>query len=361
MVIVDNNNSLEIKKLIECRDIQTIGIRKESLNLVVLFHAIIKNYGQIKGLREAYLISYVSMLCPKLAITFADNYEPFYRISEEFPNIQTAFIQNGWRGNIGDFFKNLQLGKEYKVDYMFVFGRSSGNLYSKFLKGDIIPIGSFKNNQFKILETDHGQKVIGFISQWRRPPSSRIILEDKGVTYKDFYLAEEILLPRLKEWCFSHGYSLRILGCSIDYADEEEIFYSEILDCGHDFVKKCHPFSSYSQFSNVEMVVSIDSTLGYECVARGVKTAFFNIRSDILGIEDYKFGWPSLYPNTGEFWSNDSGLEKFDDIMKFVSTVTVDCWKDVSEFLTRDLMVFDPGNKVLKESLKNILSSNYVS
>ena len=172
------------------------------------------------------------MLCPKLAITFADNYEPFYRISEVFPNIQTAFFQYGWRGNIGDFFKNLQLGIEYKVDYMFVFGRSSGNLYSKFLKGDIIPIGSFKNNQFKILETDHGQKVIGFISQWRRPPSSRIILEDKGVTYKDFYLAEEILLPRLKEWCFSHGYSLRILGCSIDYADEEEFFIQKFWIVG---------------------------------------------------------------------------------------------------------------------------------
>ena len=46
VVIVDNNNSLEIKKLIECRDIQTIGIRGESLNLVVLFHALIKNYCQ---------------------------------------------------------------------------------------------------------------------------------------------------------------------------------------------------------------------------------------------------------------------------------------------------------------------------
>ena len=67
--------------------------------------------------------------CSKLAITFADNYELLYRISEEFPNIQTAFIQNGWRGNIGDFFKNLQLGKEYKVDYMFVFGRSSGIIF----------------------------------------------------------------------------------------------------------------------------------------------------------------------------------------------------------------------------------------
>ena len=360
MAIVDHNNSLEIKKLIECNDVHTIPIRGEEYNLFILLYALIRNRCQISGIRKAYLVSYVSLLRPRLVITFADNYEPFYEISVKFPNVKTAFIQNGWRADIGDVFERLQLGRNYRVDYMFVFGRSIGNLYSKFVKGDIIPIGSFKNNSVETIKTVFNKKTIGFISQWRRPTSSRIVLESLGVNYQDFYSAEDILLPRLQKWCFSNGYSLQIFGSSIDDADEEKLFYSEILQGSYEFVKKCDQFSSYSKISNVEIVVSIDSTLGYECAARGVKTAFFNIRSDILGIDAYRFGWPSLYPDDGPFWSNDRNLETFDNILEFLSTASKDGWMDVSRFLNRDLMVFDLHNKILKENLSNILSASCV-
>ena len=68
-----------------------------------------------------------------------------------FDNIKTLFIQNGLRSYSIDVFRELDtLNSDTKstffVDYMLTFGSTIGELYSRYIKGNIVPIGSIKNN-----------------------------------------------------------------------------------------------------------------------------------------------------------------------------------------------------------------------
>ena len=64
-------------------------------------------------------------------------------------------------------------------------------------------------------------------------------------------------------------------------------------------------FPAYNAMDISTINVTMDSTLGYECLARDNKTAFFSIRGTINNIDDYSvFGWPMKLNDTGFFWTN---------------------------------------------------------
>ena len=106
-------------------------------------------------------------------------------------------------------------------------------------------------------------------------------------------------------------------------------------------------------------MVHIDSTLGYEAIARNKKTATFSCRSvAIFGkgkTISWPFGWPGDLPNNGPFWTNDLDIEQFQRIMDYISTVSYKNWEQSQSQYSNDLMEFDSGNTCLVSLLNKLL------
>jgi surface carbohydrate biosynthesis protein len=89
---------------------------------------------------------------------------------------------------------------------------------------------------------------------------------------------------------------------------EEEAYFSNILYSKVEFVDF---ESAYDAVDSTSLSVTIDSTLGYESIARGNKTSVFSVRGTLLGIDDQRFGLPGSLSDVGPFWINIPEIEHF--------------------------------------------------
>jgi surface carbohydrate biosynthesis protein len=104
--------------------------------------------------------------------------------------------------------------------------------------------------------------------------------------------------------------------------------------------------------------VAIDTTLGYESLARGNRTAMFCMRGAICGLKGYSFGWPFNVAETGFFWTNRADAADFAPILDRLYAATDVDWKtELAACGISDLMYSDPGNSILQRILLDELGA----
>ena len=86
------------------------------------------------------------------------------------------------------------------------------------------------------------------------------------------------------------------------------------------------------------------STLGYESLARGKKTAAFLIDAEIIDSPSIKFGWPVSLSDDGKFWTNRLDEVRFEEILNYLLTSSNDDWEKVRGETMHEIINFDPGN-----------------
>ena len=361
IIIIDESGLESMVPFLQNLKITIIYTRGENVNIPCFIYAVILRIFKFDCFYVSYIGAYIKLTSPKLLITFIDNNPSFYKLSNYFPNIQTVFIQNGIRVVHGDIFESLSYIKEQHVDYMLVFGKAVGELYSKYISGNVIPIGSLKNNSIirnNYFSNEEKNKVV-FISQWRSKPVNGLFLPIYGLEYDLFYKAEKEVLTFLSQWCISNNYKLEICGCSSLESEKEFSFFKQILPSfNFDFSKNESSLSSYTSIDKAEIVVFVDSTLGYESLSRGNKTACFSIRSEILGWKDYSFGWPKKLPISGPFWTNEIDINQFENIMNYLKNVSDEEWKSVVNEVMTDIIEYDDGNTKLKELISSFFAKS---
>ena len=87
-----------------------------------------------------------------------------------------------------------------------------------------------------------------------------------------------------------------------DLIHQEHHFYSSIIpNSFFNFITRTSITSSYSYIDQSGIVVGIDSSMVYESIARGTKTAVFSAR-----VNNFfnPFGWPKSLDDVGPFWAN---------------------------------------------------------
>jgi len=169
-----------------------------------------------------------------------------------------------------------------------------------------------------------------------------------------------------------------LLRCLVNYAEEknlrltiiprshkqsdlhtaEESYFRALL--GHEllFLEAEGGYPGYQAVDSVEVVVALDSTLGYESIARGNKTAIFSIRCSVMGIPGCEYGWPGDFPDEGLFWTNNPEPESFCRILDYLFAVDDVQWrKDLEASNFSSLMIYDPDNSMLKAILDKELGS----
>jgi len=336
---------------------EVLHIRGEQINMLVLFTSLFR----IGKRSQAYVDCYIQRVQPRLIVTFIDNNVSFYTISQRYPNIKTLFIQNGLRSFYADIFETLDtMNQDFcdklKVDYMLTFGQVSGNTYNKYIKGNVVPMGSIKNNSL-IREKTVKNNVIAFVSQWQK---EGIQMGVNFFTDEDFF-----------------GQSDRpVIQCLVHYAKEnhkqfsiipryhpdnplrsqEEKYYHRILGYTPEFLEPNAKYPAYKAIDIADVIVTIDSTLGYESIARGNKTAIFSIRGSVLNVPGISYGWPENFPDDGLFWTNSLNKDSFVHILDYLFSTNETQWqKDVDVSGFSSLMIHDPGNTIFKSLIEKEL------
>jgi surface carbohydrate biosynthesis protein len=112
-----------------------------------------------------------------------------------------------------------------------------------------------------------------------------------------------------------------------------------------------------STLSKSHIVVFIDSTVGYEALSRGKRTAAFVCRVIGKPHKSESFGWPADLPDSGSFWSNETSEKEFERIMDYLNSIGDREWAAECRNLIPQIMAFDEGNKHLEVLLNKLLPS----
>lgn len=340
-------------------DVQFDPVHKGSINFYIIIVNFIKN--GLKNFKENYKKTYFHYIKPKFIITFRHYNPSFYKIKNIFKNATTIFIQ--W-GKAQRFFFDFDEDKGIKnqVDYMFTFGESVSEQYSKKIIGKCISVGSIINNNLK-LPKDFEKNTLIFISQFKG--SHRILPK-----------SEEMILKILKKYCQEKKLKFYINTRALNSDKKAEDIFSKILGekDWHYFPRKYRgiesDIESYGRVMKSEFVVFLDSTLGYEALSRGKKVVALPLGANIpdwcnkYNVHSYKpfvghqpppFGYPLELPDTGPFWTNVYDEKIIIKILNYITNVSDENWNlDCKKYQIEKIIKFDSGNKSLLGLFKEL-------
>ena len=293
-LIFDKSGSEIFESYLRTKDYSILARRYESINIPIFLKSLFRFDLNCK-ISEKYFLTYLEHVQPKLLLTFIENNPIFYTLKSKYFKFKKAFVQNG--NGFVETIQNYNLSKRKNiVDYMFVFNKDYAKVFSKYITGKTIVIGSFKNNHKKIIKKKKKNEKILFISQWREYEKS----------INPYYKSTKKLIIFLKNYCFKNKKELIIAGVFNKEKIEEKNNYFNIIksqknSCKFKFFPKKETYSIYKLLVKSEVIISIDSAFGYEAFARGCKVIFFNFRANLNGL---KYGWPGKFNHEGPFWIN---------------------------------------------------------
>jgi surface carbohydrate biosynthesis protein len=295
-----------------------------------------------------YLKTYISCVDPLLVVTFTDNFHPFYKLSSVIGSTKTMVIQNGTRGAFLDVFDVIEAHSDFRVDHMCVFGKDIGDLYARYVNCDVHVVGSTRSNFYPISKSEKTIEVL-YISQFIGELSSTKTMgaiNGEIITVSEYSQADYHVLELTKSWCASKGKKLTILPRSNELStSERDYFTSQLFGLNWAFAPKSGEKSTYDIVDKSDIVIAVDSTLGYEALSRGVKTAIISCRS-FRGLTS-PFGWPSKFADNGPFWSNSLDEKHFNRILDYLSSIKSLNQSEHNEF--DQIINFDLNNKILRK------------
>jgi len=362
ILIYDIHSVDPLHEIIKDYSFEIISTRGEWINLPTLILALIDPKFWSGDAFQIYLSKYIYLVQPKVVLTFIDNDFRFYKISKRNPKVKTIFIQNGRRTQINDIFSDLKYSPDSHVDFMLVFGKFIGDHYKKYISGTAVPIGSFKNNLNYSTNVQIPNSVL-FISNWERKPENHDqYIENSNrefISWDKYYEEEVSILHFLEIWCYQNNKLLLIAPRSKNNQSEELDFYkANLKKMSFNFITDLGIESTYESILATEIVVTMNSTCGYEALARGRKTAFFNTHMGTLGSESESFGWPANLPSDGLFWTHDNVLSKFERIMNYLNNISINDFLSATQEDIFNIIIFDPDNSKTKSILKELILGN---
>ena len=341
-------------------EFQVLDIREHEVNLWVAIRCLLSRDLSAQN----YALTYIKIVKPKLVITFIDNFPAFFQVKNHFPNVTTVLIQNGVRVDPRDLFETKSdassLHKNF-VDKMFVFGSAIGATYAKYIQGEIAPIGSFKNNLVPI--TNSKTRTVAYISTYRSGLSRHTVIPDSlpgcPIQYGEVIDRREQAIIFLANFCQENNLGLIIIGKDEDFEGEKAYYEKLLKNYSWTIAQRQTTTINYTVVDESEIVVFTSSTLGYESLARGKKTAAFLIDAEIIDSPSIRFGWPVPISDEGKFWTNRLDENRFEEILNYLLAASNDDWEKVRSETMREIINYDPGNSQFVAMVKSLRSDWY--
>ena len=347
-----------ISSYFEPNEFQVLDLRESEVNFAIAIRCLLTR--DLSS--DSYAREFIKAAKPKLILTFIDNFPPYYLLKNEFPEIIVWLIQNGVRSDQGDLFGLLKATSprsNYKVDKMYVFGTAIGKKYLDYISGETVVHGSLKNNLVPI--SPPKKNTVAYISTYRPGQKRSFVVPEsrpeQPITYQQIVTRRETVVLWLAEYCTENQLQLKIVGKDENPKGEESYYRSLLQNCKFEFVAREMTSSSYEAIDSSEIVVFTSSTLGYESLARGKRTAALMLDARIIGSEALRFGWPAELQDDGPFWTHQLSEARLREIMDFLREVDDAEWDKIRTQTIKDVIVFDPDNSKFRESVDQIRQS----
>ena len=197
----------------------------------------------------------------------------------------------------------------YNVDKIFVFNKYIGKYFQKLNAKKVVTIGSFRSNHFRKKK----RKKIDFlfISSWNKANPSKIIASN--FTFAEYQKFHDITLKNLSKFIKKNNYKIHVLSKSL--SNNEYNYYKEFFkNINWKFIKN-NQQNPYHIVDQSKVIINFHSTLGYESLSRGNKTAFINPFGSKECMKTTKFGWPLKLKKNGPFWSTSNSYNKLEKLL----------------------------------------------
>jgi surface carbohydrate biosynthesis protein len=317
-----------------------------------------------------YTVAYIKTFKPKFVFTFIDNDVDFYKLAAIFPKVKFVAIQNGLRSNYANqmnngFFDVLEkesANNELSAHTICVLGSNEGDKYSKYIQAKQIITGSLKNNLIgdQIEPKEHFDIV--YVSQHApfevRNSEVEFFFGSKSITASEFYAIEECIVRFLVARSIRTKQSFAVLGKRSDSSPfEREFFDSAATPHNAHFIPRTSDTSTYEICNSASLIVTTDSTIGFEFLARGKKVAFLSGRIDAIDhvlsqeVHDTDFGFPLELGTSGPFWTNAADESEFERVIGTVQSMSDTQWASAISPYNEVLMAYQPGNTAFIQML----------
>lgn len=327
---------------------EILDIRFYDKNNTINFYIIAKNILRLKFSFYEYVKSYIHHTQPKIIISVIDNNKFFYKLKKIYPTAKTIIIQNSWRSIKTDIFdytslKTLRREKHNRCDFILSFNKKIGLKYQSFSKGKVIPIGSIRSNASPINNKKKTYKYT-YISIFR--PNLYLKPED------------EVLLSSINKYFHETKKKLYVLGSSILSANDEYNFYRKhFKNINFTFIAKTKQRKTYKIIDTTKIILSLESTLAYEALSRGIKVLFFSLRTNEIPSNGELFGWPYKKKLNGEFWTTRLDVQAIKEKISYLERLNNTKFKKILKKNTENFLIFDFDNLVLKRLVDKLIKN----
>ena len=383
LLIIDRGTASPLDEMFAHHKPHIMEIRGESVNMLALLRALPKiHLGAV-----AYLEAYIDFVKPKLILSRnADSDLNLWRLKRRGKSqYKVALVQNGWRPDtfgaipISNFTKSD--GKiRPSADCVMIFApKQAGDCLSRFTS-EIIAVGSVKLNKINFFEFPKAPKDIVFISQYRHQQ----FLKNPG-----FYRADTAVCKYLATFSVKNSLKIHVAGIMPDAERidaERKWFGEQFAGSEWQFHEVTKPESSYLLLNEADVVVTVDSTMGYEALALGKKTVIlccrkfhrtegyetlFDLMSEQIGLVmdspdsengiNNRFGASFKFEESGFFWSNVELLAEFERVLNNVFHSSAAEFEQISRPIRDQLMVHDYGNTKIRAYVEGVLTDSLKS
>ena len=316
-----------------------------------------------------YLLGFLKLTRPKVVITTSDNSLNLYLIKKHFPSICVIAIQNGRRNTFGprpcSSFQTLLASSHIKpaIDYYFTFGSTERAQFASLIDSTFVAHGNLKNNYLAHIKSDapQYQKTLSYISSFPNllsgEPSSidsdlpTHFFGDSPISFRRYFSPEGDVARFLRSYCQTRGLKFQIIGKREASHSKEREYFQHVTRDSQLEVIPCDPEgASYQALVKSDFIVSIDSTLAYEMLGRGKRTALLTIRASAIGLPGLQcpnFGYPEITESFGPFWTNLNDEAEFKRVLDFTIDSSNDQWTQAISPYVSKVMCFDPDNSQL--------------
>ena len=337
------------------------------LNFWILFKCFMLRKFQMRD----YFVEAIKTHSPRIVITFIDNDISFYLLKSLVPGPAFIAIQNGIRNNYSyqrqagfiDLLVKSGESNQLNADVVCTFGKSSSNMFEKYIQTKTLVTGNIKNNAMEITSSRNFEYDIVFMSQHAPFDLTNreevVYLNNASVPIRKFYEIESVVAGFLAKYCQEHSLRFAVSGKrEAEDVFERRFFEKAIGETPFTFLPRTNVHSSYMNGLISRVVVVIDSTIGYELLSRGKKVAFFSARMfdssiDQSDLKDSYFGYPGTYPIGGPFWTNTPDHNEYARILNSLLHMTDTEWATQIQPYTEDLMAYRPGNSEFIQMLQS--------
>ena len=137
---------------------------------------------------------------------------------------------------------------------------------------------------------------------------------------------------------------------------EFKYFQSQLKGINFEFIPREIKRETYQILDQANVLISIDSTLGYESISRGNKICVFSTLPNKYPTNSSKFGWPANLSDRGFFWTNSLEYSEFLRVIKDTLMISdEEYFKYKTGNIIPEQIIRDPDNKIFQKLISEIV------